>query len=640
MRITDIQADNILAIKSINLKLRTAVSLICGANGSAKSSIFDIVSLALAHVPMRKMELKKELCHLVHDGSKAGGGLVLMDENPDFAYGFNLPKGEFIEPAPGVSEFRAGDAMRVALNGQNFARMDAKERLVFLRTLTKIRSNKEAIIPMLLEAAGCPLGKVADVFKLLMVRDFAAIDQMIGDSVAPALLPKVEEITAQLRGGFTGAEDYAKDRALESKRLWCATTGKKSWGKLEAEGWEMELPVVPAGDIAALNVLIAAQDTAIDAANQSIGAINQITDQAKADAEIREKLKDAPARVTALQEQVAEAEKNVAELLPKVEALRDRAQGTARVGLVHDMALFMWQHPVKDAKAALLSADLIGRYQDEHGSIADMGKIDAEAQAEYPVQRENLQKLQNEVTALKRQLDSAIQARGQFDALAPAGEAVDASAELAEVRELLAAAQAEKQRLQNAALDIQAAHKNRAEAEKKNAAAKAHHADIVQWLFIAEQMAPAGIPGRLLSAALKPVNATLAQAHADTEGRWPLVVIQDDMEIIVGGRMYALRSESEQYRADAMIAQMVATISGIKIILLDRFDMLDLKGRAELFTWLDTLVTEGDIDTAMIFGTLKELPRAGLLDSFTAYWVEGGEITEVSEPAPAEAEAA
>lgn len=598
MKITSVEASNVLAIKEINLKLRTAVALIAGRNGSLKSSIFDVVSMSVAQEPMRAVIHKKDYAQLIHDGSKAGGGLVVMNGDPDQSYGFNLPKGEFIEPAS--PEFRVSDSMRVALNGQNFARMDAKQRLVFLRTLTKIRSSKEVILPMLAAAGADPV--------------------------------KTEEVTAQLRAGFSAAEEYAKERALDAKRLWQTTTGKKTYGKDVAETWEAELPEVPAGDVVALRKQIEQQDNAISTANQSLGAIKQAADQAKADADQRARLAEAPAKVKSLTEQLALAEKDLADYLPKIEALRERAKGTVRVGLVHDMMRLIVGEPSADMtkERALAHAKVMAAYEKEYGPLPDSGKVDVEAQAALPDQESGLLVLQNRVKNLKRDLDSATQAKGQYDALAPAEKAEDVSAELAEVQTLLDNAKAEKQRLMTLVLDIEAKTRNREEFKQKNVDAKKHHTDVVQWLLIADELAPGGIPGRLLSAALEPVNAMLEQAQADTG--WPLVVIGDDMEIVCGGRNYNLQSESYQWRADAMIAQMVATLSGIKIMMLDRCDVLDLPGRAELFTWIDTLVEVGDIDSAMLFATLKDLPRAGLPESFTSYWVENGTVREVAEP--------
>lgn len=596
MRITNIEATNVLAIKDVNLKLRSAVSLICGRNGSLKSSLYDVISMAVAKEPMRAVIHKKDYAELVHDGAKAGGGLVMFNDDPDQAYSFNLPKGEFKEPETPL--FGSTDSMRVVLNGQNFARMDTKARLTFLRTLTKIRPTKEIILPML-EKAG------ADAAHM-------------------------EQITPLLRSGFAAAEEFAKDRALDAKRLWCSTTGKKAYGKDVADAWEAPMPDAPTADVTKLKTDIAAQETSIATCNQSLGQIQQLAAQVAADAATREKLKGAAAKVDSIAEQLERSITEGAAQQLKVEALRERAQGTVRVGLIHDMARFIYSEKPKDAARALAMAEILGKYTDEHGPVQEGGKVDAEAKAALPEQEKALQLYQNQAQNLRRDLDSARQAKGQYDALAPADDARDSSKEIAEINGLLEKAKAEKMRLQNLVLDVEAAIKNRAEAEKKNADAKKHHADVAQWLLVAAELAPDGIPGRLLAEALKPVSHALAQTAADNY--WPLVVIQPDMEIMCGGRRYDLQSESFKWRADAMIAAMVAIISGIKIMLLDRFDVLDLQARVELFDWIDIMVEEGELDSVMIFGTLKALPAADQLpESFTAYWVENGTVAAVNE---------
>jgi hypothetical protein len=80
-----------------------------------------------------------------------------------------------------------------------------------------------------------------------------------------------------------------------------------------------------------------------------------------------------------------------------------------------------------------------------------------------------------------------------------------------------------------------------------------------------------------------------------------------------------------EYRAvlDAMIAEVVSHLSGLKLLVLDRFDVLDIQGRADLIAWLDILAANAEIDTALIFGTLKALP-ADLPATMGAYWIEGG----------------
>lgn len=95
---------------------------------------------------------------------------------------------------------------------------------------------------------------------------------------------------------------------------------------------------------------------------------------------------------------------------------------------------------------------------------------------------------------------------------------------------------------------------------------------------------------------------------------------------------YALISESEKWRADAMIAEAVSFLAGVKLLVLDRFDVLDLKGREDLLYWLEGMAQDGEIDSALIFGTLKALP-AQLPEMVAAHWIENGSAGQMKEAA-------
>lgn len=58
-------------------------------------------------------------------------------------------------------------------------------------------------------------------------------------------------------------------------------------------------------------------------------------------------------------------------------------------------------------------------------------------------------------------------------------------------------------------------------------------------------------------------------------------------------------------------------------MVLDRVDVLDLAGRDDLLYWLDGLVVSGEIETALLFATLKTLPD-GLQETIGAIWIEHG----------------
>jgi hypothetical protein len=113
---------------------------------------------------------------------------------------------------------------------------------------------------------------------------------------------------------------------------------------------------------------------------------------------------------------------------------------------------------------------------------------------------------------------------------------------------------------------------------------------------------------------------------------WPRISIESDMTLTAGGRPYALLPESEKWRADAMIAEAISNLSGIKLLVLDRVDVLDLAGRDDLLYWLDVLADTGQIETALLFATLKALP-ASLPGTVSAVWIENGTAGKVREAA-------
>ena len=72
-----------------------------------------------------------------------------------------------------------------------------------------------------------------------------------------------------------------------------------------------------------------------------------------------------------------------------------------------------------------------------------------------------------------------------------------------------------------------------------------------------------------------------------------------------------------------MLAEAISHLSGVKLLSLDRVDVLDIAGRDDLLYWLDVLVTSGQIDTALLFATLKSLPEMAL-ETVGAAWVDRG----------------
>ena len=157
-----------------------------------------------------------------------------------------------------------------------------------------------------------------------------------------------------------------------------------------------------------------------------------------------------------------------------------------------------------------------------------------------------------------------------------------------------------------------------------------HHADVQQWLAIADALSPDGIQAAMLADALDPINARLAENAALAQ--WPAPKITADMAIVVDGRAIALLSESERWRTDALLTISLAQLSGLRFAVLDRFDCLDMTGREDLLFWLSDLAEAQQIDTVIVLGTLKAAPPAGALPPhIEAQWIERGALIPASQ---------
>ncbi|MXS82374.1 hypothetical protein ABD07_04570 [Nitrosomonas oligotropha] len=74
-----------------------------------------------------------------------------------------------------------------------------------------------------------------------------------------------------------------------------------------------------------------------------------------------------------------------------------------------------------------------------------------------------------------------------------------------------------------------------------------------------------------------------------------------------------------------MIAEAINHVAGIKFLMADEFDLLDLPSRSACLKWLLGLSRAGEIESVLLFGTLKEKP-ANLPSAVEAHWIENGVI--------------
>lgn len=580
MKITAIHARNFLGIRAADIIPATPVSLICGPNGAGKSSLQEAVRLALTGESVR-VALKKEYGQLLHDGAETG--TVVVSAGPQ-ANSVALPSGKL------TAGLQVDPRTAYVLDAQRFARLDVKERRSFLFDLMGLKLGTDLVRERLV-ARGCNAKKVE------------------------AVLPLV-------RAGFDAAAKEAQTKATAAKGAWRAITGE-NYGSVKAADWTAPVPHDgPAAEdvtatIAELQADIAEASTEAGDMQRQLGEMDAVARQRAArDAKMRD-MAEKSAGLAKAQESVDRATTERDQFLPKVEVLRAAAGGKAA------------GTPCACPECGVLLQYLAGQL-----ALREPTQADPEAAGRLPEYERSLTVLENALKSRTAERDAAKAAATQLDLLRK-DAAADAGDEDAELRKTI---EAQLAKLQEAIADTgkqldnaRASQRAAAEAAEQTAKAAQHHADVVAWDALAEALGPSGIPAELLAEALGPINERLAAMANLSE--WARIGIEADMTITAeGGRPYALLSESEKWRADALIAEAITHLTGLRLLVLDRADVLIGAERDRLFWWLDDLAADGAIDTALVFMSLKA-PPAGLPDAITSFWIEDHEVGTVREAA-------
>ena len=593
MRIQSINVENFLGVRSAYVECASAVTLVAGANGAGKSSIRDAVALALTG-DLGRVHLKKDAGQLVHVG-QAGGFCEVTDADGD-VFTVALTEGGKLKETRG--SLQDDPTLPYVLDAQRFARMPVTDRRAFLFGLMNI-SMKPAEIKSRL------------------------VDRLFPAGCNETQMMRIDRVLPLLRTGFDAAADEAKSKATAAKGAWRAITGE-TYGAVKAIDWKAPTAAFDQAAFAAAQNALAKADEAVSSAQRALGEL-QAGKKAHDEQLARiEGLKEAASKVDRIKAKLAKDEEDLKTWGLEVVRLRSLVGDAPRVGLVHTLARAL-DHLVseldpegtyKDAQSAL------DEYEREHGKVRAKGG-DAEARALLPAAEKSLNLYSAAVVNDKRDLAFAERAAEDLKTIQAA---TWSAAPLSEATQQLVDLQAAKTK---AAATLEALRTGKLAAEgakKKTADAAAQHLEVEAWDAIGKALAPDGIPAQLLAEAIAPINARLEQSAADAE--WPVALIGDDMAITAAGRPYSLLSESEQWRVDAMVAEAIAHLSEARLLVLDRIDVLDpQKGRGDLFAWLDVLAENGEIDSALLFGTFKALP-SDLPATVTAHWIERGVVAQ------------
>jgi len=579
MRITHIHARDFLGLRAADISPATPVTLICGPNGAGKSSLQEAVRMALAGESVR-VSLKKEFSQLLHNDAEMGSVVVTVGAQ---ANSIALPSGKMTKGIP------EDPRLPYVLDAQRFARLDVKERRTFLFELMGLQLGTDKVRERLLKR-GCDAKKLE------------------------AVLPLV-------RAGFDAAAKEAQTKATAAKGAWRAVTGE-TYGSVKAADWSAPVPEgAPDADVLAATVQdceaeIAESNGVVGDLQRQLGEIDAADQQRARRARQMEDLAAKAAGLAKAQESVKRATEQRDDFKVQVEQLRAAAGGTAT-----------------GVQCACPECGVLLRYLAGKLETYEPVQVDADAASRLPEYERSLTVLENALASRTAERDAADAAAKQLELLRKdaAADTGDDAAELrakidGELKTLQEAIGKVREELEGA----RAAQRAIAKAAEDTKQAAQHHADVVAWDALAEALGPSGIPADLLAEALGPINDHLAAAANQSE--WARVGVEADMTITADGRSYALLSESEKWRADAVLAYALGQLSGLRLLMLDRADVLIGPERDRLFWWLDDLAAAGTIDTALVFMSLKA-PPGQLPEGITSYWIADHQVGAVQEAA-------
>ncbi|OIR02587.1 DNA replication and repair protein RecF [mine drainage metagenome] len=585
MKITNIEVSNFLGVKAASVRMTTPITLFAGRNYAGKSSLQEAVRMALTGESVR-VEHKKDYGTIITDGQEAGFSAVQFDG------------GEATMVLPSGTHTVNGTlpaALPFVLDAQRFTKLDANERRSFLFGLMGLSVGGQAVKDRLLKRGCDPL--------------------------------KVEAVMPMLRAGFDAAHKEAQAKARDAKSAWRTTTGE-TYGEKKAATWKASKPEYDAALLKKTRADLVAVEGDIEAAAATLGDLQgRAKRHAEQSARIGD-LKEKGARFARIQDKLNHDEAELGAWERKVDETRAKAtgklEGRAPATCPHCQGLVIVDESFDTDEGT--SEWVLSAYE----AVAAQG--DPEAADQLPEYEKALGLMRSSVANGKRDLavaDAAARAMREIEEAGMA-EAPD-SEEVAAATKHLEDLKHQKTNHEAGIRMAEEAERAATAADAKTTQAATHHAAVSEWEKIADALAPSGIPGDMLSEALTPINERLAQSASDAE--WPRVGIESDMSITADSRSYALLSESEKWRVEAMIAEAIGHLSGVKVLVLDRFDVLDpQKGRDDLIAWLDILAQNGELDTALIFGTLKGLP-ANLPSTFSTHWIESGVIETMKEAA-------
>jgi hypothetical protein len=578
---------NFLRVADLDLDLSgSGVHLFCGANEAGKSTVAESVRFALIGDTPR-VRLKKNYPLLVTRGAKKGSVSLTFD---GVTIQRDVRTGELKEPFKLTGEQLT--AASIAFGAQAVVDLSPDDRRSLLFKLAAVKVTTEEIMRR-------------------MVADYD-----VPEKVAQRYEPS-------LKGGIDAGLKAAEADATRLRAKWSEITGE-TYGSNKAVCWK---PEIAAG--AKRPILTSPDDLKImqeraDAIEAQIESLHKAIGSETANEARRELLNADIARAKEAAAGLEAARKLQAELEASCTQKRDEVEAKVFILTKTRAAGKVIQCPSCDSDLQLS--------QDGQLEFADPDVLNYQGQNETQVAAE--------LETLKRQLRDLVTRRDAAAAAVEAGQNAvtrvqDLTAALngivasrMTVDELKTERDTQRAALAQAKLAIAKAHEDNktiAHLEMAEKAATEAHGALVITQRAIEALSPEGIKAELLEEVIGPINKRM-EASAHLAG-WLAPVLTSEMEVVrEDGLPYELLSESAQWRLSAVVADAIASMSGVKVLILDRMDVLGTESRGEMIRWAQHLA-ETDFDTVLIMATLKAPPK---IHDVAVHWLSEGAAKEAA----------
>lgn len=128
----------------------------------------------------------------------------------------------------------------------------------------------------------------------------------------------------------------------------------------------------------------------------------------------------------------------------------------------------------------------------------------------------------------------------------------------------------------------------------------------------------------LLAGALDPLRKRIEETSRILPGH--SVQVTDDLDLLLDGRPMEVLSESERFRVGFLVQEAISWFSGMKLLVVDRLEMLRGMYQQEFMREISELAD--GYDTILLFATATEAPKAGP-ENFSIFWVDKGKVSRV-----------